>query len=311
MRKLLLLLPVCMFVISGFCQQVGSDEALLAARNRIVSDGMEQYSVGDIHAVCYDGTVTGWMVSLSPQGYFAFSANRELPPLIAYSYTNNADMEGRLEALLSTDLAYRLENRLELPAEIITERKTAWNNLLNPEKQKKDVKTQQWPTPGTTSTGGWLETNWTQNAPYNNMCPFDPVTSTRSIAGCPAVAMGMIVNYHETTNGVFFDDGDDYYHNYAGRQYWIDDDYFTIKFPPFPDLNQYLDTLQEHYDAHLAPTNQDMAAIVFACGVAATQVYTSSGSGTFSVNQAFQAYQKFNFTHAELLFDTDTNIYNR
>jgi hypothetical protein len=161
------------------------------------------------------------------------------------------------------------------------------------------------PAAGTTISGGWVETNWTQGAPYNNFCPVDPTNDNRSIAGCPSVAMGMIVDFHKTTNNVSFDDGDDYHHNYAGRNYWIDDDYLIRDFPSWPMLNTYLDTLEEHYISGASLTNNDKAALVFACGVAAKQVYTSSGSGTFSVSQAYDAYVKFNFNQAQLLDTSD------
>ena len=53
----------------------------------------------------------------------------------------------------------------------------------------------------------------------------------------------------------------------------------------------------------------EKAAITFACGVAATQVYTSSVSGTFGVNQAFDAYIRFGFDEAILLDENDTSLY--
>jgi hypothetical protein len=168
---------------------------------------------------------------------------------------------------------------------------------------------QQWPEPGTTSTGGWLETNWTQNAPYNNLCPMDLVSGSRSIAGCPAVAMAQIVNFHKTVNGVVFYDEDDYYHSYAGRNYMIDDDYATVDFPSFPMLNGYLDTLQMSYNDGTPLKNRDKAALTFACGVAARQVFTSTASGTFGVDQALEAYMKFNFDYVVLLTDADTSLY--
>ncbi|MCX6270762.1 MAG: C10 family peptidase [Bacteroidetes bacterium] len=137
----------------------------------------------------------------------------------------------------------------------------------------------------------------------------DPITQTRSIAGCPSVAMAMIVNYHHTTHNVWFTDADDYHHAYQGRNYWIDDDYDSLDFPSFPGLNNYLSSLEAKYQQGTGLTGQDKAALVFACGVAATQVYTSSGSGTFGVSQAYAAYQKFNFTQSLLLGPNDTSLY--
>jgi hypothetical protein len=139
----------------------------------------------------------------------------------------------------------------------------------------------------------------------------DLVTGVRSIAGCPAVAMAQIVNFHQTVNSVHFTDEDDYYHSYAGRNFMIDDDYLPVDFPSFPILNGYLDTLQISYDNGTTLKNRDKAALTFACGVAARQVFTSSASGTFGVDQALNAYLKFNFQEVDLLDENDTTLYAR
>jgi len=142
----------------------------------------------------------------------------------------------------------------------------------------------------------WLLTShWTQDYPYNSMCPMDPVTNTASYAGCPAIAMGQIINYLRTTNGTRFDDNDDYHHGYYGRNYDIDDDWESLGFPSFPQLNEYLDQADSIYQAGGELSQELCAAIVFACGTACTQVYTSGGSGTFQVEQAFEAFQRFGF----------------
>jgi hypothetical protein len=109
---------------------------------------------------------------------------------------------------------------------------------------------------------------------------------------------------------VFFNDSDDYYHNYINR-FWIDDDYEEYDFPSFPELNEYLDTLVNHYENQILLTGDDKATLNFACGVAATQVYTPEASGTFGVNQAYDAYIKFNCTTVELLDDNDVDLYER
>jgi hypothetical protein len=123
--------------------------------------------------------------------------------------------------------------------------------------------------------------------------------------------MAMILDYYKTTNNIIFNDSDDYHHRYGGNNYWIDNDYESYNFPSFPTLNGYLATLNSHYQNQIPTTDTDIAALIFACGVAAQQVYGSDGSGTFSVNQAFAAYKKFHCTTCTILRDTDTNVYGR
>ncbi|OQX78835.1 MAG: hypothetical protein B6D61_04605, partial [Bacteroidetes bacterium 4484_249] len=257
-----------------------------------------------------------YIFEISPQGYIVVTAETDLPPVIAYSFDNNYSLPNRdnnpLINTLLADIKLRIENISNLPDEIIRQRNKSWQSIIDKETDNtSSVLFQQWPPEGSTSTGGWLETNWTQSAPYNNFCPMDPVTGSRSVAGCPAVAMAMIVNYYETINGTVFTDADDYYHSYAGRNYWIDDDYEEQDFPSFPTLNAYLDTLVNCYINQTSLKENEKAAITFACGVAATQVYTSNVSGTFGVSQAYDAYMKFGFQDAILLTDNDSSFYTK
>ncbi len=157
---------------------------------------------------------------------------------------------------------------------------------------------------------GFLGSHWTQDYPYNQLCPRDPVMGNAySYAGCPAVAMGQIINYLRTTEGTRFDDSDDYTHYYAGRNYVIDDDWATLKFPAFPELNELLDSVDVIFERGEELPDLLAAAVVFACGTALKQVYTSEGSGTFYVDQAFEAYQRFGFTDCLLFREPDSLMY--
>lgn len=49
---------------------------------------------------------------------------------------------------------------------------------------------------------GLLSTHWTQDYPYNQFCPRDPMNDySYSYAGCPAVAMAQIFNYLQVKGG--------------------------------------------------------------------------------------------------------------
>ena len=174
------------------------------------------------------------------------------------------------------------------------------------------LKTVNSPDPATSSIRGegLVESRWTQNYPYNQLCPRDPSTSySYSYAGCPAIAMGQIINYLRTTEGTRFTDDDDYNHYYAGRNYVIDDDWASLKFPSFPMLTEMLDSIDAAYQRGEELTDELAAALVFACGTACTQVYTSEGSGTFYVDQAYEAYQRFGFTDCMLIREPDSIMY--
>ena len=165
---------------------------------------------------------------------------------------------------------------------------------------------------------GWaqtplLTTQWNQDYPYNLLCPADPFEDyAHSYTGCPATAMGQIINYLRTTQNTRFDDSDDYLSSYAGRNFHIDDDWADYQFPSFPQLNELLDSADAAFRRGEELSDSLVAAVIFACGVACKQVYTASpnyGSGTFYVDQAYDAYQRFGFTDCQLFREADSLVY--
>lgn len=289
-------------------QPVSQTEAKALATAQLVKTGAENPAIVTCQSFPgEDGNPLFYYITFFPKGFAVIPTDKGLPPVIACGKESSTEHQDEWIRFVTADLNARSLCKKNIPPEILSRRALQRERLLRGE--LRDPLFQQWPEPGTTTTEGWLETNWTQDQPYNSLCPLDPVDGGRSIAGCPSVAMAMIVNFHLSTNGVCFTDADDYHHQYAGRNYWIDDDYQLLDFPSFPALNEHLDSLQSHYKNGLPLTKTDKGALVFACGVAARQVYTSSGSGTFGVDQAFDAYQKFNFTQAQLMTDNDPELY--
>lgn len=306
MKKTCILTAIIFYSLTLCSQTIDLNDAVKIANNKLISDGKTINFSINTSRLFYSGAGNPlfYQIELSPTGYISISANKSLSPIIAYSYTNNTDSEGKFVNFVKKDLEKRIQYIDKFTPEQINKISQQWDELNFIGHKTKKV-FQQWPEAGTTTSGGWVEVNWTQTSPYNNFCPIDPVTDNRSIAGCPSVAMAMILDFHKTINQVNFNDADDYHHIYSGRNYWIDDDYIARDFPSWPMLNDFLDTLQQHYNNGISISNTDKAALVYACGVAAKQVYTSSGSGTFSVSQAFDAYLKFNFAQAQLLDTSD------
>jgi hypothetical protein len=184
--------------------------------------------------------------------------------------------------------------------------------LLNGWAQSPLLKTVEMPNSAVPSlrADGLLSSHWDQDYPYNQLCPRDPMYgNSYSYAGCPAVAMAQIINYLRATQNTRFSDSDDYAHHYAGRNYDIDDDWATLQFPSFPQLNELLDSVDATFQRDEELPDILKAALIFACGTACTQVYTSESSGTFAVDQAFAAYQRFGFTDCLLFYEPDSLMY--
>ncbi len=287
-------------------------EAVIAARYQLAKSGKQtDFTLKEGREIVKDSLVLAYAFDLDPAGYIVVTASSALPPVIAYSFESNfgtLEPDNPLFELLKEDLSERIEISKTPGSFIVSQNKDRWKTILNIKLVSgSDPLFEQWPATG----DGWLKTNWTQNPPYNNFCPMDPVTGLRSYAGCPATAMAQIMNFHETGNNTRFDDSDDYFHNYAGRQYWIDDDCEATGFACFPALNTFLDTLEAHYKSNTALTDDDKAALTFACGVATRSVFTSQGSGTFGVGQAYDAYLRFGCSTVELLDSNDADLYDR
>lgn len=297
---------------SANARSISNPEARMAAGNFLKnSNYLFGFQPVQCSEIIHDGQVLAYAFELDPPGYLVIAAYSWLPPVIAYSGESpfgQLQQKNPLYSMIQADLSGKTEEKMKQFPEWIKYNESRWSELLA-EKKSLDFHRvfEQWPASG----DGWLKTNWTQNPPYNNMCPMDPVTGLRSYAGCPATAMAQIMNYHNTTNFTHFSDNDDYYHNYAGRQYWIDDDFDYADFPSFPELNTYLDSLNEHYLTNQPLTNDDKAALTFACAIAARQVFTSQGSGTFGVDQAYDAYLRFGCSTVELLDSTDADLFER
>ncbi len=287
------------------------------ANKKLIQLGRTNYVITNTDEVCNtEGKILFYVFHLMPQGYIIISAYRNLPPVIAYSFYSSFEDEisenSILKDIIIADIELRLANIPRLPDELIERRTDYWNKFLSKESEDIDIDYfQQWPPERETLSGGWIETQWHQNAPYNNFCPIDMASGNRGVAGCPAVVMAQILNYHETINNIAFNDTDDYFHSYEGNNFWIDDDHEVYDFPSFPELNSYLDILVGHWRNDTQLTDNDKASINFACGVAATQVYHPQGSGTFGVSQAYDAYQRFNFEGIELLDESNPDLYER
>jgi hypothetical protein len=312
-RGIVILAFVLAFPLISRAAPVDSTTARAATEAFIKALDASAASIARVAIITGDQRPLAYIMSLDPRGYVVVAADDGLPPVIAYSLESNfrddVGPDNPLERFITVDLRSRLA-ALPLfdPARAESQRR-AWSELADGTFAR-GPRFDQWPPAGTTPTGGWLASNWTQDPPYNALCPRDLAHGgARSLAGCPAVAMAMIVNYYATIHGTSFASGDRYWHSYAGNSYWIPDAAMQYGFPDFATLNGYLQTLTQHWDQSTPLTNTDKAALTFACGVAARQVYSASGSGTFGVDQAYDAYQRFAFDGSRLVLDSDPELY--
>ncbi|MBK9357538.1 MAG: C10 family peptidase [Bacteroidales bacterium] len=308
----------CIFVLAAtvlmpqhqgvVAQQVSRQESLMAASNYI-SHRQPELSPTEALPLISGNDTLAWLIHCLPQGFIVTSSDRSQKPIVAWSAEGNFG-EGEVWISFLPVFMKDLKLRYQYSGsdqEELTANLQAWNNWLNPSSET--LLFEQWPPEGWSSTGGWLFTNWTQTAPYNAYCPIDGQTQNRSVAGCPATAMAQIVNFHHKLNDTRFDDADDYYHNFGtGNMYWIDNDWQAHEFPSWNDLNVLLDTVDAHYENGIPLSNFDKAALTYACGAAAKQVYSSSVSGTYGINQAYDAFIRFGYNDAQLIYPSNPGL---
>jgi Peptidase C10 family/Right handed beta helix region/Spi protease inhibitor len=249
-----------------------------------------------------DGTVLAYVARLSPRGFVVTSANTNTPPIMAYSFRSSfpdgADDSHPLHRLLKEDMTLRLRASAEGDPLTTSANNALWDRYAKgAEAGLGDVPFQQWPQAETTSTGGWLQTAWRQDAPFNAFCPLDTVDGLRSYVGCVATAMAQVVHYHRLANVIF--DAWDSYTTYSGID--IDADSERYDFPSFEELSELLAGVRLKYSQQVDLNDVDIAALSFACGVSAQMDYSSEGSGASPYDMQQALLLKFGFSSARMI----------
>ncbi|MHC4117316.1 MAG: C10 family peptidase [Planctomycetota bacterium] len=278
---------------------LGSKTLLTTDEGQVVG---ERVTLGGLRLILADdGTVLAYVTDLEPRGFVATSADTAITPIVAYSFRSSfpADNSGDnpLYRLLKEDMKLRRKALAEREQSGGPEPVNLWNFYAGEEMENSETGTlRQWPEENITSTGGWLDTAWHQDAPYNDLCPLDPADSNRCYVGCVATALAQLVNYHKLCGARF--DQSDTYTTFAGVNFDGDSDLYD--FPSFEELNEYLAIAQSKVESQIDLNDTDIAALSFACGIATRMDYSSKGSGAspYALLDALQ--NKFGFYSAEM-----------
>ncbi len=299
------ILTVVFYLILTYSFALTTNEIERAASS-FLREHNRDFSIKSVKHLQIKGKMKTNVVKLEPTGFILMSDSREDVPVLGYSFSSNLEICEKYSHTFSKFISkLMLLNSISYSdADNILE----WDLLLSG--QTIDRPVEYWPPDGTTVSGGWIETSWEQYAPYNMFCPNDPTDqSSKSLAGCPSVAMGMIVDYHKQTNNTTFSQSDSYITPY---NYSIGVDYVAWDFLSFSDINSYIGQIQNCYDNNIALNDTLKAALIFACGVSAKQqAYTVSGSGTYFTPQIENGYKRFGFTDAVTLLDSDIDLSER
>jgi hypothetical protein len=294
---ILLILIFCSFL--SYAQQPTLDEVNNIAgtwllqqnnKNSLKLKGAVDYQMVSVKQVDIKNNLLFHVAELLPKGFIIISNNKSIDPIICYSFISDflysTDSTNVLFHLLSTDLSIRERNLIV--------KSDKWGKELNQLKSKSLNDFQQWPSVGSTTNGGWIETTWTQTEPYNSLCPLDlsqPFTP-RSVVGCTATAWAQIINYHKPTKGLELNGTDSYITRTLGIN--LEADSVINNFPSFARLNQYLKILKQKYLNNQQINSQDIAALDFFVGIQSRMDYTCTGSGASILELPVKAKSGFN-----------------
>ncbi len=259
-----------------------------------------------------NGKVLAYVLLLSPKGYIVVSPDTDINPIITYSTKSDFSFEpsplNTLLHLVKKDMSLRLK-AIALMPETLKRR----NNLLWKALEEGGTTLKQLMDEGSSwKWGPWLETEWGQSYPYNKYCPLDPSNHERSLTGCVATAMGQIIFYWKYPRSVSFSCNDGYiasykriyiYENKDGNSGCSDDDHETLDFPPLDELNQMLQEID--YSIKDPSINDDIPALLFACGISVKMDYASysyGGSAAYPSDAANALKNKFSY---ESVYFTD------
>ncbi len=251
------------------------------------------FSESEGRPLCGEGTTDtlAYVFALEPGGFVVVTADNDLVPVIAYaeqgSFPWDENPENVLLHMLRKDLSLRLEAITLLPTDRIEEYHREWEDLMSGDPLYLDPG-ESWPPAGSTSTGGWVQTAWHQDSPYNDRCPIDPETGERCVVGCVATAMAQIVNYWQYPESVTFTEADNYVGNRKGIEIYAPD--ASIEYVDYNGGN---------------PSDSMCAAISYACGVGSKMDYSSTASGASLTNTSISFLRHFNYVNSIFVYALD------
>lgn len=202
-----------------------------------------------------------YVFNKSNNGFVIVSGDDATTPILAYSNTDAFETENipphYAEWLDSykSQIQYIRTNNLKATAEVSKK----WGNLLAGKYNQTFVQSPDAITP-------LLTTRWNQAPYYNELCPIDPMTNKRSVAGCVAIAMAQVIkywNYPEIGDG---------YRTYTHQSIG----YVSATFNEEPYL---WDTMPNRVNK----SNYEVSRLVYHCGVSVDMNYGSDASGAMVI----------------------------
>lgn len=233
-----------------------------------------------------------WRVNCNP-GFVYVSADNSCIPILGFCTLGNYYENQANEA--AEDLLQEYANQIEEAKNSYrsnAETLSLWNAIIN-----QTISIAEAHDTGLVTAQG---EQWAGYSPYNMYCPMDNHNGSdnpRSSGGCVAVAIAQICNYYKYWNYTF-GEADKYDSSYEGFNCSIDEDSVENDFPNFDTLNVYLEGVRNKFLTNEPLTNNDKAALIFACGILVKMDYSSLGSRAYGGSMLYDKMNMY-YQHAE------------
>ncbi len=232
----------------------------------------------------------GSIVHLAPRGFLVLTKVNGRSQVVAYSLQHNWNADTGRNNILYHMLKNDLCNNDGAAAPGTQPDKSGLYSQNN-------ENFYQWPETGTTESGGWIETKWGQTAPFNALCPLDPLTGRRCRTGCVSTAMAQLLNYFAYIGDVKLFNDQKYTTGTRGIR--IDGDSTRCDFASFSTLNAALDSMRVKFENDRKLNGHEQAALSFVCGILTEMDYTSESSATHLRRYYDDFVEKFDYAGGE------------
>ncbi len=270
MKRVFLLLFFFLLLFNWLdAQQVDYDKAKQVAVNFLAHKSPSQDWKAELRQVNPPDYPFYVFSSSEAKAFVIVSSNEGMYPVLAYSLESDFDFSRSLPPALQgwLDTAARITRLVERKNIGSKYAKALWERFLNGDFSY--LKTAK-------ATGPLLSTLWGQGKYYNAMCPTDPAGPDGHVwTGCVATAMAQVLKYWG------YPEYGSSQHSYTHYEYGeLSADFASTHY------------LWDSMPASLSDYNDEVARLMYHCGVAVNMNYSPSGSGAY-MTTALRALKNF------------------
>ena len=180
MKRLTIIAALLLMTMPMIAERVTPETARKVATTFLNNNGAKIAQLTDLSK---SAGFPNLYIFTSEQGFVIMSADDCVKPILGYSLTDKFTVGDMPESLrwwlqgYDDEIQYTIDNHIEKSPDISKE----WQELSNGKNDIGEV---------TVIVSPLIQSNWKQDAPFNNLCP------TNCVTGCVATAMAQVMRYH-------------------------------------------------------------------------------------------------------------------